>query len=107
MAAHLLAVAIHRAAVSEASSTPALAASLSRLCRDPIHGNLVRYLEQCSARDLLSIEDANEAADTFVGLLLGDARTRRLLGVLDSPSESETEVRAKRAAGLFLRLCHA
>ncbi len=110
MAAHLLgdyAVAVYQAAVSEASSTPALAASLSRLCRDPIHGNLVRYLEQCGARGLLKIEDANEAADTFVGLLLGDAQPRRLLGVLDSPSESDIEVRAKRAAGLFLRLYDA
>ena len=110
MAAHLLgdhAVAINRAAISEASSSPSLAGSLSRLCRDPIHGTLARYLEQCAARGLLDVEDANEAVDAFVGLLLGDARTQRLLGVVDSPCESDIEVRATRAVGQFLRLYRA
>ena len=110
MAAQLLgdhAVAIDRAAISEAFSGPGLAGSLSRLCREPIHGALVRYLEQCDARGLLNVEDANEAVGTFLGLLLGDARTQRLLGVLDAPCESDIDVRATRAAGQFLRLYHA
>ena len=110
MAAHLLgdnAVAINRAAISEASSGPSLAESLSRLCRDPICGVLVRYLEQCDARGVLNVEDANEAAEAFVGLLLGDTHNQRLLGVLDSPCESDIEVRTTRAVGQFLRLYQA
>ncbi len=106
-AAHLLgdhAVAINRAAISEASSGPSLAGSLSRLCRNPIHGTLARYLERCGVRGLLDVEDANEAVDAFVGLLLGDARTQRLLGVVDSPCDRDIEVRATRAVGQFLRL---
>ena len=107
LAAHLLcdnAVAINRAAISEAHSGPSLAGSLSKLGREPIHRTFVRYLEQCHERGLLNVEDPNEAVDTFVGLLLGDAQTRRLLGVMDAPSEAEIEDRATRAATNFVRL---
>ena len=110
MAAHLLgdnAVAILRAAISEASSDPSLANSLSGLGSEPIHAAFVRYLEQCRARSLLNVEDPDEAADVFVGLLLGDALTQRLLGVLDAPCESGIEIHATRAARRFLHLYHA
>ena len=110
MAAHLLsdnAVAIQRAAISEASSHPSLANSLSGLVGEPIHAAFVRYLVQCRARGLLHVEDPDEAADAFVGLLLGDALTQRLMGVLDAPCESGIEVRAARAVRQFLRLQHA
>jgi len=109
MAAHLLgdnAVAILRAAVSEASSDPSLADCLSGLVGEPIHAAFVRYLEQCHARGLLHVEDPDEAADAFVGLLLGDALIQRLLGVLDAPCEKDIEVRATRATRRFLRLHH-
>ena len=49
LAAHLLcdnAVAINRAAISEARSGPSLAGNLSKLGREPIHRTPVRYLEQ-------------------------------------------------------------
>ena len=107
LAAHLLcdnAVAINRAAISEARSGPTLAGSLSKFGRAPIHRTFVRYLEQCHARSLLNIEDPNEAVDAFVGLLLGDAQTRRLLGVMEAPGEADIEGRARRAAESFLRL---
>ena len=110
MAAHLLsdnAVAIQRAAISEASSDPSLANSLSGLVGEPIHAAFVRYLVQCHARGLLHVEDPDEAADAFVGLLLGDALTQRLMGVLDAPCERDIEVRAARATGRFLRLHRA
>ena len=109
LAAHLLcdnAVAINRAAISEASSGPSLAGSLSKLGREPIHRAFVRYLERCHARGLLGIEDPNEAVDTFVGLLLGDAQTLRLLGVAGVPGEADIDRRARRATTQFLRLYH-
>lgn len=107
LAAHLLcdnAVAINRAAISEACSGPSLAGSLSKLGRDPIHRSFVRYLERCQAHGLLAVEDPDEAIDTFVGLLLGDAQTQRLLGVTDAPCEADIEGRALRAARKFVRL---
>ena len=107
LAAHLLcdnAVAINRAAISEARSGPSLAGSLSKSGREPIQRIFARYLEQCHVRGLLVVEDPNDAVDTFVGLLLGDVQTRRLLGVMDAPCETDIEGRATRAAEKFLRL---
>jgi len=107
LATHLLcdnAVSINRAAIAEAHSGPALAHSLGRVGRDPIRRAFVQYLEQCHARGLLNVEDTDEAVDTFVGLLLGDFQTRRLLGFVDAPGEADVEGRATRAAEYFLRL---
>ena len=110
LAAHLLcdnAVAINRAAISEARSGPSLAGSLSKSGREPIQRAFVRYLEQCHERGLLRVEDPDEAVDTFVGLLLGDAQTQRLLGVMEAPGEADIEGRATRAAEKFVRLYRA
>ena len=107
LAAHLLcdnAVSINRAAISEARSGPSLAGSLSKSGREPIHRALVRYVEQCHERGLLNVENPEEAVEAFVGLLLGDAQTRRLLGVMDAPSGSEIETRATRATQQFLQI---
>ena len=107
LAAHLLcdnAIAINRAAISEARSGPSLAGSLSKSGREPIHRTFVRYLERCHARGRLKVEDPNEAVDAFVGLLLGDTQNRRLLGVMDAPCQTDIEGRAKLAAEKFLRL---
>ena len=107
LAAHLLcdnAVSINRAAISEARSGPSLADNLSRLGHEPIRRTFIRYLDESHARGHLKIEDADEAVETFVGLLLGDAQTRRLLGVMEAPCEADIEGRAKRAAENFLCL---
>ncbi len=107
LATHVLcdnAVAISRAAIAEASSGSVLAGSLTRVGREPIRRTLVGYLEQCRARGLLNVEDYDDAVDTFVGLLLGDVQTRRLLGIVAAPCEADVEDRAKRAAEQFLRL---
>ena len=107
LATHLLcdnAVAINRAAISEARSGPSLAGSLSKLGREPIQRTFVRYLEQWHARGVINVEDASEAVDTFVGLLLGDAQTRRLLGVMEAPCDVDIQRRASRAAQKFLRI---
>ena len=107
LATHLLcdnAIAINRAAISEATSGPSLASSLSKLGREPIHRTFVRFLQQCDARGVLRIEDPDEAVDTFVGLLLGDAQTQRLLGVTDAPRAADVAAQATRAAEKFIRL---
>ena len=98
------AVAINRAAISEVRSEPALARILVETGREATLPFFIRYLEQCRGRSLLDFEDSREAAETFLGLLLGDKQIRRLLGVVETPETSEIEARAKRAATRFLRL---
>lgn len=98
------AVAINRAAISEVRSEPVLARILVETGREATLPFFVRYLEQCRSRNLLDFDDSREAAETFLGLLLGDKQIRRLLGVVETPGPSEIEARAKLAAVKFLRL---
>ena len=45
-----------------------------------------------------------ETAETFIGILLGDAQVRRLLGVTEAPGAAEIQRRAMLAARRFLLL---
>lgn len=98
------AAAVNRAAISEAYSSPSLARSLNELGREATLPTFIRYLEKCSEQNKLRIENPEEAAETFIGLLLGDAQVRRLLGVVDAPEIAEIEIRSRRAAQRFIRL---
>ena len=98
------AVAINRAAISEARSEPVLARILVQTGREATLPYFVRYLEKCRMRGWLIFDDSWETAETFLGLLLGDMQVRRLLGVVDTPDAEDIEARARRAVGKFLRV---
>ena len=98
------AVAINRAAISEARTAPALARILTDSGREATLPHFVRYLERCRAQGVLKFDDSMETAETFIGLLLGDAQVRRLLGVMDAPGAAEIQRRAMLAARRFLLL---
>jgi hypothetical protein len=98
------AVAINRAAISEATSDPGLAQTLSKAGRDATLPSFIRFLEQRRKPGDLRMEAASEAAEDYLGLLLGDTQIRRLLGLLAAPKKARIEARAARAARNFLRL---
>ncbi|MDE0714415.1 MAG: TetR/AcrR family transcriptional regulator [Gammaproteobacteria bacterium] len=98
------AAAVNRAAISEAYSSPSLARNLNELGREATLPSFIRYLENCNTQGTLRIGNPREAAETFIGLLLGDAQVRRLLGVMDTPDMAEIEARAGRASRRFIRL---
>lgn len=98
------AVAINRAAISEARSDPLLAQALASAGREATLPAFIRFLEQSRDRHAWAIADASEAAETFLGLLLGDIQVRRLLGLVPPLSEEAIKSRAARATQTFLRL---
>lgn len=98
------AIAINRAAIAEARSDPSLAHTLASAGRKATLPVFIDFLEQCQACGDLVLDSPSEAAEDFLGLLLGDLQTRRLLGVLPAPSRVEIEARADRATRLFLQL---
>jgi AcrR family transcriptional regulator len=98
------AVAINRAAISEANSHPALAQTLARAGRQTVLPTFVRLLERYAEREGLKLDDATEAAENFLGLLLGDTQVRRLLGLMPRPRKAQIEARAAQATRAFLRL---
>lgn len=98
------AVAINRAAIAEARSDPTLAECLGRHGREATLPAFLRYLERQETLGALRIDAPGEAAETFLGLLLGDLQVRRLLGLVPPLERAETEARASRAAHAFLWL---
>ena len=98
------AVAINRAAISEARSDPALADSLAEAGRGATLPAFVGFLEHQRDRGVLSLDAADDAAEQFIGLLVGDLQVQRLLGLLPALQEAEIAARATRAATAFIRL---
>ena len=98
------AVAINRAAISEAPRDPTLAELLSRAGREATLPKLIELLERHADRGDLAIDDGTEAAEAFLGLLLGDCQIRRLLGRLPTQGKAWQRARADRATKSFLRL---
>lgn len=98
------AVAINRAAISEAMSDPQLAQILASAGREATLPSFIRFLALHRARGALKTESPSQAAEDFLGLLLGDTQVRRLLGLVAAPEQAQIEVRAARAAHKFLRL---
>lgn len=96
------AVAINRAAISEARTNPELARILIESGREATLPVFVLYLERCRSRGVLDFDDAEQAAETFVSLLLGDIQVRRLLGAMATPKNAELELRAELATRIFL-----
>ncbi len=98
------AVAINRAAVSEAASDPTLARTLASAGRDSVLPGFVRLLRRHAEQSRLTFADPERAAEDFLGLLLGDAQVRRLLGIAPAPPAAEIAMRAAHATRGFLRL---
>ena len=98
------AVAINRAAVSEAQSDPRLAEILIESGRESTLPVFVEYLRLQSRQGVVRIAVPSRAAEDFLGLLIGDMQIRRLLGILAQPSNAQIRIRAARAAKNFLRL---
>ncbi len=98
------AVAINRAAISEVHSDPALARALVHSGREATLPGLVRLLDQRRRQGELKMKSASQAAENFLGLLLGDLQVRRLLGVLPEPTTRQIKARATQATQHFLHL---
>lgn len=99
------AVAINRAAISEARAEPRLAETLARAGRDATLPAFLRYLERQQERGTLQLDTTpEEAAEVYLGLLLGDRQVRRLLGRIPAPSKTEIDARAAAATRRFLQL---
>ena len=101
------AVALNRAAISEAASDPRLAETLAASGRQATLPAFTRCLELQASRGHLEMRSPDEAVEDFLGLLLGDLQVRRLLGVTASLNEAQIETRAKAATEKFLRLYEA
>jgi len=61
-----------------------------------------RYLAEQTRRGVLNVADPSNTAHLFLGVLLGSFHMQCLLGVRETPSQSEIETSVKAAVKLFL-----
>lgn len=98
------AVAINRAAAADVAEGGALGKALAESGRERILPLICQVLLQARAAGFLDFDDVKEAAETYLGLLLGDLPVRRIIGVAAQPSKAEQAARAEAALTRFLRL---
>ena len=95
---------MNRIAIGEATASPELSRIMIEKGRNRVRPAIVDYLARCRDKGLLTFDDPDEAADSYIGLLQGDLRVRGLMGVLPDMDSAQLAARASRTAGLFMRL---
>jgi TetR/AcrR family transcriptional regulator, mexJK operon transcriptional repressor len=68
---------------------------------------LARYFEQQARRGTLRLNDPEQAAHQFWGMLLGNFQFQCLLGLREAPGPAETEAYVRAAVARFLDGCRA
>lgn len=66
---------------------------------------LARYFAQQAERGGLRLEDPDQAAHQFLGMLMGNFQMQCLLGLRPAPDRAEIEVFVRVAVNLFLNGC--
>lgn len=102
------AVAINRAAAADADDDAneggGLGRALAEAGRDSVLPLIAAVLRDADARGRLRVDDPEEAAETWLGLLFGDLQIRRVIGVAALPDDTALAARATRATARLFRL---
>ena len=98
------AVAINRIAAAEADRGAAFGMLLAASGRDSVMPRLAGLMADLELAGVVRLDDPADAADAYLGLLLGDLPVRRIIGVAPPPRKAAIAARAERAARLWLRL---
>lgn len=98
------AVALNRAAAADADDTGSLGQALREAGRDSVMPLIAAVFDQASRSGRLVLEDPSEAAEVYLGLLVGDLQIRRVTGALTRLSPEDGVRRADRAVRLIGQL---
>lgn len=99
------AIIMNRAAVIDAAETGVLARAIDEVARDGIYPLICALMERLVHAGLFAPEVApDDAAETYVALLFGEAQLRQALGNLPPFDEVERMRRSERAFSLTCRL---
>ncbi|MEM1050072.1 MAG: TetR/AcrR family transcriptional regulator [Pseudomonadota bacterium] len=98
------AVALNRAAAADADDTGSLGQALREAGRDSVMPLIAAVFDQASRSGRLALENPSEAAEVYLGLLVGDLQIRRVTGALTSLGPEEAVRRADRAVRMIRHL---
>ena len=104
---HLLlgerAVALNRAAASDASGH--LGAAIAKGGRERVFPKIVMLMGALRKAGLIDPPNDEQAAKWFLGLLIGDLQTRRIIGTLPQPTRTQINDHVETTLQAFYRLC--
>ena len=99
------AIIMNRAAVADAAESGVLAAAIDEVGRGHIYPLICSLMEQLKVSQVFGQDTcAEDAAQTYVALLFGEAQLRQALGTMPPFDEQEIEQRSTRAFELTCRL---
>lgn len=98
------AVALNRAACGDVYDTATLGEALAKGGRGSLVPLIAGLLQRAHSDGVLHVHDADEAAEIYIAILIGDVQIRRATGALGALSESEIAARASRCIALIRRL---
>ncbi len=98
------AIALNRAAAADADDTGSLGQALREAGRDSVMPLIAAVFDQARRTGRLVVENASEAAEIYLGLLVGDLQVRRVTGALAGIGAEEAARRADRAVEIIRRL---
>lgn len=96
------AIALNRAAASDESGE--LGSAIASAGRETIAPMVAALFRRANDTGQLAIADAQEAAEIYFALLIGDLQVRRVIGQLKPLTKSQARKRASRAATIIRRL---
>ncbi|MEZ5876446.1 MAG: TetR/AcrR family transcriptional regulator [Tepidamorphaceae bacterium] len=96
------AIALNRAAAADPSGE--LGATISQAGRQAVMPLIVRVFQSAMETGALSKGQPEEAAETYLGLLVGDMQVRRMIGAIEEPADSALRERSERAFAAITRL---
>jgi TetR/AcrR family transcriptional regulator, mexJK operon transcriptional repressor len=99
------ALGIYRLVVAEGASMPELAERFWNAGPGSSRSLLARYFKTQSARGVLTLPDAEQAAHQFWAMLLGNFQLPCLLGLRPSPDRAEIESYVTAAVEHFMHGC--
>lgn len=96
---------INRAAISDVADTGLLSAAINKEARGVIYPLICSFMERLGERGYFTLDHGPEdAADSYLGLLLGETQIRESLGTVRPLSKNDIKRRSSRAADLLIRL---
>ncbi|MCW9034702.1 MAG: TetR/AcrR family transcriptional regulator [Rhodospirillales bacterium] len=98
------AIILNRAAVGDVYETGTLGKTIAAGGKEAVTKMLAQVFDKARSAGLLQFEDAQEVANTYIALLIGDLQIERVIGVRDVLSADEMKERSDRAYDLILRL---
>jgi AcrR family transcriptional regulator len=99
------AIIVNRAAVIDAAETGVLAQAIDEVARDVLYPLIRALMQRLVAAGVFEPDTgADEAAQSYLSLLLGEVQLRQALGNLPPFDEQEIARRAQRAFNLLCRL---